>query len=218
MSRPAKSKQGSPKSVIVVAGEGPYDREVLQILIPALLPKPCPKVVQIKSNDMRLHKANLRLKPRVDELRILANTLADSHGAELAGIVVHVDLDGVVDEEYDKVRKRLSDAFKNAFHCRTALALAAWEIEAWLMLFPEAFTKVRSSWRLKSKDTNRDLGMTSNAKETLRAFLEGQRYRESDAPKVMRAAIVEGEVKPNIHGRNRSYMEFVQELQGWSIS
>jgi hypothetical protein len=206
------------KSVIVIAGEGQNDRDVLKHLVPALGPWPRtrrPKLVEIKTK-MALSKAQNQLVPRLDKLRLLANGLAQKAQAQLAGVVVHVDLDTVIDERYDERRRQLASGLRKTFGCDTALALAADEMEAWLMLFPDAFGKVRPGWRLSDQDRRRDLGaIAEGSKERLKAQLTQPPYRESDAPEVMKAAVAHHLLTTCDPGRNRSYADFAAELGQW---
>ncbi|MBD3008403.1 hypothetical protein IEJ02_31275 [Streptomyces sp. 5-10] len=197
----------------MVAGEGDYDRKVLQHLVPALHPGNCPEVVTIR-RPIRLARAQSKLSPRLQEIRRFAVAQADT--AKLAGVVIHVDLDGVADDAYDKLRRRITEEMRATFKdCPSALALAAYEIEAWLMLFPDAFPKVRPGWRLREADCRRDLAKLEKAKEHLVKYLGKPPYRESDAPAIMRAAVTGGHVNARPTGNNRSYRDFADEIASW---
>jgi hypothetical protein len=99
----AKKAGAAGKSVVVIAGEGQNDRDVLRHLVPALEPWPVtrrPKPVEVKKK-MALSKAQDQLIPLLRELRLLAQGTARLANARLAGIVVHVDFDAVIDERYE---------------------------------------------------------------------------------------------------------------------
>ncbi|MEU2720725.1 hypothetical protein [Streptomyces smyrnaeus] len=128
------------KKVIALAGESRYDRQVLRHLIPALHPGRCPEFVEIKKS-IKLSQATTQLTPRVDELRRLAQSQAKLKNAALVGVALHVDLDRVTDDKYTRDRETIAAELRRAFTCQSALALAAVEMEAWLLLFPKAFTK-----------------------------------------------------------------------------
>lgn len=201
------------RSVIVVAGEGDYDRKVLQHLIPALHPGQCPEVRMMKK-PIRLARAQSKLSPRLQDIKNHALALADT--AELAGIVIHADLDGVADDSYTKLRHRINEEMRSTFKgTPSALALAAYEIEAWLMLFPDAFPKVKPHWKVRDADCRRDLAKLEKAKEHLVKYLGKPPYRESDAPAIMQAAVQGGHVSPLPAGKNRSYADFVEDLAAW---
>ncbi|MFD5463199.1 hypothetical protein ACFWIQ_10300 [Kitasatospora sp. NPDC127059] len=181
------------------------------------MPKPGPKVVQIKQDNMRLDRARSRLAPTLDELRRIAQGLATKHDAQLFGIVIHVDMDGVTNSAYEKTRDGLCGELQRAFtKCNSALALAASEMEAWLMLFPDAFPKTKSSWKLNPKDARRDLGMIADAKKHLETQLRTPQYEEKHAPSIMEQAAKHKLVTPHPAARNSSYTAFVKELDAWS--
>lgn len=69
----------------------------------------------------------------------------------LVGLAVHEDLDGFTDNRYRTVRKTLSEELSRQSPCDAALALAAWESEAWLLLFPAAFAHVRPRWKVPAQ-------------------------------------------------------------------
>ncbi|MFH9871191.1 hypothetical protein ACH4NT_34605 [Streptomyces lydicus] len=206
-----KGKTGGKKdSVIVVAGEGNFDREVLRHLVRAF--RPDAKIVNLRDKTY-LRDADKQLTPRIDRLRTLVQ--GASARAELAGIVVHVDLDLVNEEKYREIRRRISAELRNAFACPLAIALAAFEMEAWLMQFPSAFTKVNSSWALKARYKGCDLAKVHDPKKVLREHSWRPPYQVSDAPRIMEKALgADGKViRPE--GKNRSYDEFVAELAAW---
>ncbi|KUN90368.1 hypothetical protein AQJ66_00040 [Streptomyces bungoensis] len=197
----------------MVAGEGNYDREVLRHLVPELHPGDCPEVINMKK-PIRLARAQAKLSPRLEEIKRFALGVADT--AKLAGVVIHVDLDGVADESYDKLRRRITEEMRATFKdCPSALALAAYEIEAWLMLFPEAFPKVRPGWRLREADCRRDLARLEKAKEHLVKYLGKPPYRESDAPAIMQAAVRGRHVTARPAGNNRSFRDFADDMSLW---
>ncbi|OKK22737.1 hypothetical protein AMK16_06665 [Streptomyces sp. CB00455] len=206
-----KARAGKGKSpVIVVAGEGKNDRQVLRHLIAAV--HPGAKIVNVNKKTA-LSQADTSLSPRVAELRRLSQ--AASVGAELAGVVVHVDLDAVDDAKYLRVRERISAELRKEFGCPSALALAAFEMEAWLMQFPSAFTKVNSRWILKARYKGCDLSRVDTPKEKLRDHGWNPPYDESFAPDIMEHVFAskDGHMEPD--GKNRSYEEFMAELRSW---
>ncbi|WP_258872953.1 hypothetical protein [Streptomyces sp. M7] len=212
-----KPVRGRQRSVIVVAGEDPNDCKVLQHLIPALHPGPCPEVKFMKK-PIRLARAQATLSPRLQEIKRFAKGHADT--AKLAGVVIHVDLDAVTDENYERVRRRITEEMRATFKecCPSALALAAYEMEAWLMLFPEAFPKVKPGWHLKETERRRDLGQIVKAKEHLVKCLGKPPYSVSHAPKIMEEAVKGGHVTARPVGKNRSYLDFAEEMAGWKAS
>lgn len=92
--------------------------------------------------------------------------------------------------------------------------LAVWEIEAWLMLFPEALSAITSSWRVPAKYRNKDTGMLSDPKRILTNEIgkSGRRYRESDAPAIFEKVVaLNAQEKPN--GSNKSWDKLRHDAQ-----
>lgn len=202
------------QSVIVVAGESGNDRGVLKKLIPALYRGDCPRIEEIR-DEIKLAAAINQLSPRVEVIRKRALAKAKDCDAELVGIVVHADMDAVADQGYDRVRDRVTTQLRAGLPCNTALALAAVEMEGWLMQFPEAFPKVNPGWEMRPQDCRRDLGLLLNPKEHLMKYLGKPTYRESHSPKIMDQAVRHGHVSARPSGNNRSFRDFADELAGW---
>ncbi|MFH8237970.1 hypothetical protein [Streptomyces sp. NPDC018321] len=196
-----------------MAGESDNDRAVLQHLIPALYPR-CPKVVAI-NDKIKLAPALLQLSPRVETLRDSALRMAAGCDAELVGVVVHADLDEVSNQRYEQVRERITTQMRKILPCHTALALSAVEMESWLMLFPDAFPKVRRGWAMRPEDRRKDLTMLANPKEHLKRHLGKPPYRESDSPKIMAEAVKLRQVSARPPGNNKSFRDFADQLAAW---
>ncbi|MFJ2510828.1 hypothetical protein ACIPEL_37640 [Streptomyces griseoviridis] len=205
---------GPRQPVIVVAGESGNDRGVLKKLIPALYGGECPRIEEIR-DEIKLAAAINQLSPRVEVIKKRALAKAKDCGAELVGVVVHADLDAVADQQYDRVRGRVTAELRAGLPCHSALALAAVEMEAWLMQFPDAFPKVNRGWAMRPQDCGRDLGLLTNPKEHLQRHLGKPVYRESHSPKIMDEAVRHGHVSARPSGNNRSFRDFADELAGW---
>ncbi|MFI9599376.1 hypothetical protein ACIHCX_05725 [Streptomyces sp. NPDC052043] len=187
---------------------------MLKKLIPALYPGTCPNIEHI-NDEIRLASAIYQLSPRVDKLKKSALAKAKDCGAELVGIVVHADMDGVTNGEYDKVRARITAELRAGLPCKSALALAAFEMEGWLMQFPEAFPKVKPGWAMRPQDCGKDLGGFEAPKKHLKKYLGKPVYLESHSPRIMDAAVRLGHVSARPSGNNRSFRDFADELAGW---
>ncbi|MEU2620829.1 hypothetical protein ABZ642_22280 [Streptomyces sp. NPDC007157] len=136
----------------------------------------------------------------------------------LVGLVIHEDLDGYADAEYTRIRANVAGALSRESPCNSALALAAWESEAWLLLFPDAFPAVHSNWKVPAQFQGRDTGNLKSPKEELKHRLGSPAFRESDGPKVAESARSLGLLASGPTGTNRSYRDFVHELGQWSAS
>src|SRR5690606_20568842 len=83
------------------------------------------------------------------------------------------------------------------------------EIEAWLLLFPDALTGLGSSWKLPAQYRSRDTGAVVDPKGVLKRTVSGsagRRYRESDAPAVLAKAVALG-CLDRPAGTNRSWTQ-----------
>lgn len=206
------------RGVVVMAGEDQNDCEILAALIRARRPDIATAAKLVRVNDpVRLRKkTGPDLSAAVKTLVGKARAKALQQRAELYGIVVHEDLDGVTDSRYTAVRKRVSAALNQ--HCgslESGLALAAWESEAWLLLFPGAFPHVRPRWKVPAKLRAKDSGRIKEPKEELRRNLGSPQFRESDGPRIARAALEHGLLVSPV-GTNRSYDDFLADLDGWA--
>ncbi|RKN60736.1 hypothetical protein D7231_33250 [Streptomyces klenkii] len=136
---------------------------------------------------------------------------------EFIGIAIHEDMDTPPGPAYDAARRAVSGAIaKAAGSCSSVYALAAAESEAWLLLFPKAFTLHRPAWQFPAQWQGKDTGRRLSPKEDLQAEFTSPRYRESDGPEIVRKALSHGMLtKPS--GTNRSYSEFVTDLAKWPV-
>lgn len=206
------------RGVIVLAGEDRNDCEIMAALIRAHRPDLSAAAKMVRINDpVRLRrKSGPELAAAVRTLAGKARAKALQQRAELLGFVVHEDLDGYTDTRYDRIRRALADELaRQCQEFRTALALAAWESEGWLLLFPDAFPHVRPRWKVPDRLLDKDTGRLKDAKEELKRGLGQPVFRESDGPAVARKAL-EHRLIPSPRGGNRSYTDFVGDLTGWT--
>ncbi|MEU6005045.1 hypothetical protein [Streptomyces sp. NPDC047453] len=202
----------------MLAGEDQNDCEILAALIRAHRPDldAAAKLVRINDPVRLRRKSGPDLTSAVKALAGKARAKARQQRAELLGFVAHEDLDGYTDGQYDRIRKTLTDEFaRQCQEFRTAVALAAWESEGWLLLFPEAFPHVRPRWKVPAQLLDRDTGRIKDAKEELKRGLGLPAFRESDGPAVAREAL-KHRLIPSPRGTNRSYADFVGDLADWT--
>jgi hypothetical protein len=93
-------------------------------------------------------------------------------------------------------------------------ALAAWETEAWLFLFPDVLDGYADGWEVPSQLRGRDTGRFEDPKELLRRKVSTARrpYREDDAPGIVRRAMAQG-LAHRGSGRNGSYRDFLDDIE-----
>ncbi|MGW4549923.1 hypothetical protein ACWEN4_26775 [Streptomyces violaceorubidus] len=170
------------------------------------------------TDPVRLRKkSGADLATAVGTLVSKARGKARLKDGEFVGIAVHEDMDACTGPSYDTARKIVSSALAKAAGVSSSVyALAAAESEAWLLLFPEAFTLYRTSWRIPAAWQGKDSGRRQTPKEDLENILTRPRFRESDGPEIVGAALRHG-LLSEPKGSNRSYQEFVTDISGWQV-
>lgn len=210
------SQKATRKPVVVLAGEGDNDRQILGILLQSLNTDLQGRLVQIK-DPVRLKTATGRnLEERVRTIVRKARAKAQLNNSQLAGLVVHEDLDAVIGPEYDTVRSRITGELQRQLPDSTCLALAAYEVEAWMLLFPEALEHSRAGWRVPASRRGKNTGSFHDPKRILEEELGRPKYRESDGPDVFRKAVELG-LLSRPAGSNRSYQDFLDEVGKLSV-
>ncbi|WP_226873762.1 hypothetical protein [Microbispora sitophila] len=164
------------------------------------------RIVEI-NDKVRLHQATgATLAARAEVLAGKVRARAVRDETSVACVFVHEDLDKVDSDDYPVIRERVQKALETALDGRAHYALAVSEIEAWLLLFPEALSALVSSWSIPGKHRSRDTGRLPDPKKILVNEVSGgsRRYRESDAPDVLNQAVKLG-LLATPTGRNRSF-------------
>lgn len=83
--------------------------------------------------------SDANLKDRVRHFALLVRAKAAREQAAVAAVFLHEDLDAVDSGRYETVRDRVQRALARELE-NAHYVLAVWEIEAWLLLFPEEVT------------------------------------------------------------------------------
>ena len=199
------------KPLIVLAGEDASDRKVLRIFLEAVCPNARGRIVEI--NDVvRLRAAGeAALIERVARLAGHIRARAQREQAEVACVFIHEDFDATDSPQRVATRRRVQAALRRNFP-RSYYILATWEVEAWLLLFPDAITAVNLSWKVPSRYHGVDTGRISDPKRAMKQEVSRNatsRYSETDAPKVFEK-LVELDLQNTPSGANRSYAELRQ--------
>ncbi|MFF0580154.1 hypothetical protein [Streptosporangium saharense] len=190
---------------MVVAGEDRNDRLALRVLLEELCPETRGRIVEI-SDPVRLHQATGgTLTARAEALAAKVRARAVRDDTTVACVFVHEDLDRTDGDEYPVIRERVQKALESALG-RAHYVLAVSEIEAWLLLFPDALSAFASSWSVPQRQRGKDTGRMADPKKFLTNEVSGsgRRYRESDAPDVLEQAVKLGLLTRPV-GRNRSF-------------
>ncbi len=117
-------------------------------------------------------------------------------------------------DRYEVVRERVQRALLRELE-NVHYVLAVWEIEAWLLLFPEAVSSFSSGWQVPTKRRGRDTGKFQDPKRIFQEEVSktGTRYRESDAPAVA-SHVIALDKHAATTGSNRSYEAFRADAMG----
>ncbi|MFG2250923.1 hypothetical protein [Spirillospora sp. NPDC048823] len=196
----------------MLAGEDRKDRRCLRILLEALCEEMRGRLVEI-NEPVRLHKVPAeRLSRRISDLAALARGRAAAEDAELACVFVHEDLDSTDGDDYPAIHRRVQEALRAELGS-AQYVLAVEEMEAWLLLFPDALSNLVASWKLPVKYRGKDTGRLADPKGVLMREVSkgGRRYRESDAPTVLERAVALALHRDPI-GTNRSWTRFGSDI------
>lgn len=110
----------------------------------------------------------------------------ESVDSDVIAVFAHEDCDAV-EPAHLALAQKIEEAFRSRGYEVRAVA-PAWEMETWLMQWPDSFPAVVPSWAsVERQYAGRNVGLIVNAKEALtRALRPAGRsvrdYRESDAP------------------------------------
>lgn len=201
--------------MIVLVGEDSNDCRI----VAEILREHHPDLSGIKlleiTDKVRLKAATgSTLADRVRTVVAKAKGRAKREKAELMGVIVHEDLDGVTDQQFAKVHAAVAAELSRHCPVEARFALAAWESEAWLLLFPDAFKAVRPAWKLPASLRGKNTGLMVSPKEELKRRLGTPTFRESDGPLIARKARELGLLR-SPDGTNRSYDLLVESIEGW---
>lgn len=215
----ARSRGPQGRGVIVLAGEDSNDCRIVAEIIKQHHPDLSgARLVEISDKTRLKTATGPELAARIRTIIGKAKGRVLRAKGPLVGLVIHEDLDGYPDAEYTRIRANVAGALSRESPCNSALALAAWESEAWLLLFPDAFPAVRPNWKVPAQFQGRDTGTLKNPKEELKRRLGSPAFRESDGPKVAEQARSLALLASGPTGTNRSYKDFVHELGQWSAA
>jgi hypothetical protein len=212
----ARSRGPQGRGVIVLAGEDSNDCRIVAEIIKQHHPDlGNARLVEISDKTRLKTATGPELAARIRTIIGKAKGRALRAKGPLVGLVIHEDLDGYTDAAYTRVRANVAGALSRESPCNSALALAAWESEAWLLLFPDAFPAVRPNWKVPAQLQGRDTGTIKSPKEELKRRLGSPAFREGDGPKVAEQARSLDLLASGPTGTNRSYKDFVHELGQW---
>jgi hypothetical protein len=202
------------RPIIVVAGESANDREVLRCFLEAFCPQMQGRIVFLNDKIPLRDASDATLKERVRRFAFLVKARAERERASIAAVFLHEDFDEADSGRYETVRVRVQHALARELE-NAHYVLAVWEIEAWLLLFPEAVASFAKGWQVPAKRSGRDTGRFQDPKRIFKDEISnsGTRYRESDAPAIASHIVALAQQSAPV-GTNRSYDAFRTNTAG----
>lgn len=222
MKRRSKSTKRRPRrqtKVLLLFGESENDRGAIKELVEGLHSKlnghielrrrPLVLVKGVSGEELAQRKHSLAAQVEADRVRF-----------DVRGVLIHEDCDDV-EPAHEAAARRYEDAFAGAAF-QVYPVLPAWELEAWWLLWPQALSAYRASWREPAQYRNKHVGKVRNAKEALRAAVvprslsaaEKKRFRtyeESDSPGIAKKVRALGLLAAP-EGQSDSYESFRQMI------
>lgn len=209
----------SNKSLILIYGEDQNDRVALRNLLGAILENSSDFDIRpIQSPIILSRDAAPRKRMKMsNEIRV-AQEIAEDRYSQVV-VVAHRDCDAV-EPAHLATAKALEDDLKAAGVKNPIAATPAWEMETWLMLFPDALKKTRLCWRVWDPGTA-NVGLLSNTKERLKHALRPTGtaskacpdYRESDAQLVMQKLKEDRSILTNRKAKSDSFEVFLGKIR-----
>ena len=129
-----------------MAGESGNDRAILRQFLEVFCPEMRGRAVFLNDKVPLRDASDDTLKKRIEHFKRLVRARAAREKATVAAIFLHEDLDKVDSDSYRAVRDRVQRAFSGELANAHGWAPAVWEIEAWLLLFPESIAHFNAGW------------------------------------------------------------------------
>jgi len=214
--------------IILVFGETKtkaYDAQAVAHLIRGLLPHGVKAKVSPRREFLRLVKGNLRgTAPAAKDLARIVRAAEVRN--RVVGVVKHEDTD-----EVEPSHVALATAIESVggkIGCPVYAAAAAWELEAWLLLWPEVVGATRPSWRSPTEFAGKNVGVVRDAKAALARSIQPAnlpskerqrfpRYKESDSVDIARR-VAETDMCRHPAGTSASYEQFISRVDDLAAS
>ena len=206
--------------VVLVFGEDGNDTAAIRELILALRHD----VVRVETRraPLVLVKGIDKARDRKNLAEIAAVVRADQRRGRQCIVVAHRDCDAT-EPAHEQIGDALERGLLDQGITQAVAAAAAWEIEAWWFLWPDAALAVNSKW-LRPKPPRKEVGQIENAKESFRQALrprkKGQRprdYTESDSPKIA-ARVKDLGIVDQRAAISRSFERFASKVRGLELT
>lgn len=201
---------------MLIFGESENDTNALKAFLEGLGVSDGLDVVAHRQPQVLIKDATTRSAPaRADAITAVVD--AAMVDRDIVAVFAHEDCDAVEPAHVDLAAK-IEAAFAAKGYDFVFAATPAWEMETWLMQWPDALALYRPSWRDVSGYSGRNVGMIANAKEDLTRSLRPGRgrtrdYRESDAPAIARVVASQGWTR-SPRATSGSWSAFVSRADG----
>lgn len=157
--------------------------------------------------------ADAKRRKNVDQLAT-AVKLASLKGT-VDAVLIHRDADNL-EPAHVKLAERIEADYSRGTDLRVIAAVPAWEIESWLLLFPEAIARRRRCWPAVKYGGH--LGALRDSKEYLKRATRksGKRcpeYRESDGPEIAQhIEFIDADLR-SLTARSNSFSRFAHSVR-----
>ena len=214
--------RSSLRRAVLVFGESINDARAVanfarglesRLAIADVVPRRDP-VIHLKAGDL----PNTRRSTVESIVRVVK---AEQVRRPVLSVITHQDTDAA-EPSHSALADAIEQDLNKAFVPQPIAAVPAWEIESWLMLYPEALARTRGCWR--SLDIgSRSVGMIGNAKEQLQRWLRPGRgskcpdYVESDSVIVTERIESSEFADINRLRRSASISRFTEKLRALTI-
>lgn len=206
--------------VVLVFGEDANDTAAVKELVLALRSEPVR--VETRRAPIVLVKGRDKARDRKNVAEIAAVVKAEQRRGRRCAVVAHRDCDAI-ESAHERIASALERGLRDQGIEQAVAAAAAWEIEAWWFLWPDAASAVNSKWRRPEPPTP-EVGRIENAKEAFRQALrpraKTQRprdYAESDSPKIAAQVRALGLIDRPA-AISRSFDRFAERVRGLTLT
>jgi len=178
-------KPSKPWAVLIF-GEDANDRELIVELVRALRPD-APRLEKRASPLILVKGRADASKKKKNAADVAAEVRRSEVRFDVRGVIAHADTDAV-EPAHVEVATQVEQRLVGEGVPAPIAAIAAWETEAWLFLWPDAAVAAVPSWQRPAR-TGQHVGLIQDAKEAFGRAVKSspgarRTYSESDAPKI----------------------------------
>jgi hypothetical protein len=201
------------RNTVIIFGESENDTQTIGELFRALRPDFTGTIKPLREPPLLIKGASPGNLPKRANV-LAAIVRSEEVTSRVVCVLAHEDCDAV-EPAYVGLSDKIESLFREVGISAQA-ATPAWEMEAWLFLWPEASKRYRPKWRRPDNYNGSNVGMLTDAKEKYVRALRPSRaadrarvrdYRESDSPMIA-AKVRELEIIDRLSATSNSYERF----------